>query len=68
MFVGELSPCTHNGASPILLYLILPVSSSRLDDLRACLAAGEPAEKIADSLCRNVDEVRAKTAEIAGRQ
>ena len=37
-------------------------------DLRYYLAAGEPAEAIADFLCRNIDEVRAKTAGIAGRR
>ena len=36
-----------------------------LEDLRDCLAAGEGAEQIADFLCRSVEEVRAKTAEIA---
>ena len=40
-----------------------PWSALDLQDLRYCLAAGEPAEDIADFLCRNVDEVRAKTAE-----
>ena len=44
-----------------------PWSALDLQYLR-CLAAGEPAEKIADFLCRDVAEVRAKTAEIAGRQ
>jgi hypothetical protein len=34
-----------------------------LQDLRYCLAAGEPAEAIADFLCRDVDEVRAKIDE-----
>jgi hypothetical protein len=43
-----------------------PWSALDLQDLRYCLAAGEPVEDIADFLCRNVEEVRAKTAEIAG--
>jgi hypothetical protein len=42
-------------------------SALDLHDLRYCLAAGEPAEAIADFLCRNVDEVRGKTAELARR-
>jgi hypothetical protein len=42
-----------------------PWSALDLEDLRYCLAAGESAEDIADFLCRNVDEVRAKTAELA---
>jgi hypothetical protein len=42
-----------------------PWSVLDLQDLRYCLAAAWPAEDIADFLCRNVDEVRAKTAEIA---
>jgi hypothetical protein len=42
-----------------------PWSAGDLEDLRYCLAAGEPAEQIADFLCRDVDEVRAKTAELA---
>jgi len=45
-----------------------PWSELDLQDLRYCLAAGEPAEDIADFLCRNVEEVHAKTAEIAGGQ
>jgi hypothetical protein len=45
-----------------------PWSPLDLQDLRYCLAAGEPVDDIADFLCRNVDEVRAKTAELAGRQ
>ena len=36
-----------------------------LQDLRYCLAAAWSAEDIADFLCRNVEEVRAKTAELA---
>jgi hypothetical protein len=43
-----------------------PWSELDLEDLRYCLAADWPAEDIADFLCRDVDEVRAKTAEIAG--
>ncbi len=43
-----------------------PWSALDLEDLRYCLAAGEPAEAIAAFLCRNVDEVCAKTVEIAG--
>jgi hypothetical protein len=42
-----------------------PWSVLDLQDLRYCLAAGWPAEDIADFLCRSVDEVRTKTAEIA---
>jgi hypothetical protein len=42
-----------------------PWSDLDFQDLRYCLAAGEPAEDIADFLCRNVDEVRAKTAELS---
>ena len=45
-----------------------PWSALDLSDLRYCLAANEPAEAIADFLCRDVAEVRDKTAEIAGRQ
>lgn len=40
-----------------------PWSELDLQDLRYCLAAGEPVADIADFLCRNVDEVRAKIAE-----
>jgi hypothetical protein len=48
------TPRTSTAASPGL----------RSPSLRYCLAAGEPAEDIADFLCRDVDEVRAKAAEI----
>ncbi len=41
-----------------------PWSKLDLQDLRYCLAAGEPLEAIADFLCRDVDEVRAKVAEL----
>ena len=41
-----------------------PWSDFDLEDLRYCLAAGEGAEQIADFLCRSVEEVRAKTAEL----
>ena len=41
----------------------LPWSALDLQDLRYCLAAGEPAEDIAEFLCRDVDEVRAKIDE-----
>ena len=44
-----------------------PWSELDLDDLRYCLEAGERAELIAYFLGRNVDEVRAKTAEIRER-
>jgi hypothetical protein len=42
-----------------------PWSELDLQDLRYCLAAGDPVEDIADFLCRSVDEVLAKTVEIA---
>jgi hypothetical protein len=42
-------------------------SALDLDDLRACLAAGEPAEAIADFLCRNVDEVGAQDRRACAR-
>jgi hypothetical protein len=41
-----------------------PWSDFDLEDLRYWLAAGEGAEQIADFLCRSVEEVRAKTAEL----
>jgi hypothetical protein len=41
-----------------------PWSELDLADLRQCLALGGSAELIADFLCRNPDEVRAKTAEL----
>ena len=44
----------------------MPWTELDLQDLRYCLAAGDPPEAIADFLCRNVDEVRAKTVELAG--
>ena len=43
-----------------------PWSEMDLADLKFCLATGWPAEEIANFLCRNVDEVRAKVAEIVG--
>ena len=42
-------------------------SDLELENLRYCLAAGEPLEEIAVFLCRNVYEVRAKAAEIVAR-
>ena len=42
-----------------------PWSDFDLEDLRYFLAEGEGAERIADLLCRSVEEVRAKTAELA---
>jgi hypothetical protein len=43
-----------------------PWSELDLSDLRYGLAAGETVEAIAEFLCRDVAEVRAKTAELAG--
>ena len=43
-----------------------PWSELDLSDLRYGLAAGETVEAIAEFLCRDVAEVRAKTAELVG--
>lgn len=41
-----------------------PWSKADLDDLKQCLALGDTAEGIAEFLCRDVAEVRAKSAEL----
>jgi hypothetical protein len=38
----------------------MPWSEMDLDDLANCLELGEPVEQIADFLCRDPDEVRAR--------
>ena len=41
-----------------------PWSEMGLDDLANCLKLGEPVEQIADFLCRDIEEVEAKVAEL----
>ena len=41
-----------------------PWSEMDLDDLTNCLMLREPVEQIADFLCRDIEEVEAKVAEL----